>query len=130
MYRYLPLARHISKRPTTTYPSLRMSSTTTDNSQVASSTETKSQQAPLAIEGPSTDSDRTTQITVDGEAVKLDAMGPMVINADGTISRINNWHEMTEHEQATTKRLLVKRNEMRRKILLEKGVVAGQTISD
>jgi len=107
-----------------------MSSTTTNNSQAADSTETKSQQAPLAIEGPSANSDRTTQITVGGEAVKLDAMGPMVINADGTISRINNWHEMTEHEQASTKRLLVKRNESRRKALLEKGVVAGQIISD
>ena len=129
MYRYMPLVRHISKRPILGYTRFRMSSTTSKDPQLAGSTETKSPQAPLAIEGPSTDSDRTTKITVDGEAVKLDAMGPMVINADGTISRINNWHEMTEHEQATTTRLLIKRNEARRKALLEKGVVAGQTIS-
>ena len=29
--------------------------------------------------------------------VKLDEMGPLVVNTDGTLSRITNWHQLNEH---------------------------------
>jgi predicted Fe-S protein YdhL (DUF1289 family) len=35
------------------------------------------------------------------------------VNEDGTISRINNWHEMTEIEKNNVNRILLKRNRQR-----------------
>ncbi|KAG5751374.1 hypothetical protein H9Q69_002220 [Fusarium xylarioides] len=55
-----------------------------------------------------------------GESVKLDAMGPLVVNTDGTMGRIGNWAGMTEHERAQTLRLLGKRNKERMDVLKAK----------
>jgi predicted Fe-S protein YdhL (DUF1289 family) len=33
----------------------------------------------------------------------------MIVNSDGTLSRINNWNEMTEGERERVLRLLVKK---------------------
>ena len=43
----------------------------------------------------------------------LDNLGPMVVGRDGTLARVSNWHEMTEHEQKMTLRVLGKRNQLR-----------------
>lgn len=48
-----------------------------------------------------------------GDTVKLDSLGPMVVNKDGSISRINNWAQMTEMEQKNTLRIVGKRNKQR-----------------
>lgn len=48
-----------------------------------------------------------------GQSVKLDHLGPMVVNTDGTMSRISNWEQMTEMEKQTTLRVLGKRNKQR-----------------
>ncbi|KAF2439337.1 hypothetical protein P171DRAFT_338229, partial [Karstenula rhodostoma CBS 690.94] len=45
--------------------------------------------------------------------VKLDHLGPMVVNRDGTLSRIGNWEQMTEMERRNTLRVLGKRNQLR-----------------
>jgi hypothetical protein len=37
----------------------------------------------------------------------------MVVNRDGTLSRVANWGEMTPHERAATLRVLGKRNQLR-----------------
>eukprot|EP00049_Salpingoeca_infusionum_P010554 m.182669 g.182669 ORF g.182669 m.182669 type:complete len:90 (+) comp14673_c1_seq1:142-411(+) len=66
----------------------------------------------------------TTTVEVDGEPVKMDALGPVVINTDGTISRIENWHDMSPLEQERTLRLIGKRNRKRRAQLEAQGVVA------
>lgn len=50
-------------------------------------------------------------------AVKLDGMGPVVVNKDGTVSRITNWHSMTEAEQQKTLFVLGKRNKQRLEVL-------------
>jgi hypothetical protein len=34
----------------------------------------------------------------------LDALGPIVVNKDGSLARISNWGKMTEQEQEATKR--------------------------
>ncbi|KAJ0125065.1 hypothetical protein J7T55_006409 [Diaporthe amygdali] len=52
-------------------------------------------------------------LEVDGKPISLDHMGPMVVHKDGTLSRINNWGEMTEIERQNTLRILVKRNQVR-----------------
>ncbi|KAF9093351.1 hypothetical protein BGX27_001621 [Mortierella sp. AM989] len=53
------------------------------------------------------------ELEVNGQDIKLDILGPVVVNENGTISRIDNWHEMTEIEKANTRRILLKRNAQR-----------------
>ncbi|KAF6821663.1 hypothetical protein CSOJ01_00166 [Colletotrichum sojae] len=48
-----------------------------------------------------------------GASTKLDHLGPLVVHQDGTMSRINNWGEMTEIERQNTLRILGKRNQIR-----------------
>ena len=45
--------------------------------------------------------------------IKLDQLGPVVINENGTISRITNWASMSKQEQETTQRVITKRNAKR-----------------
>lgn len=57
--------------------------------------------------------DGDASITLDastGEAVTLDHLGPVVVNSDGSLSRISNWEQMSEQEQKITKRRIAKRN--------------------
>lgn len=54
-----------------------------------------------------------------GEPIKLDVLGPIILNKDGSTRRIANWDEMTEAEKTATWRRISKRNEERRKKLLE-----------
>jgi len=56
---------------------------------------------------------------VNGEPVKLDHLGPIILNVDGTISRINNWDQMIEREQKMALRMIAKRNKERRAVLLK-----------
>lgn len=48
-----------------------------------------------------------------GEGVRFDALGPMVVNVDGTLSRITNWEKMAPIEKENTLRILSKRNKAR-----------------
>lgn len=48
-----------------------------------------------------------------GSTVRLDHLGPMVVNVDGSLSRIGNWDQMTEIERKNTLRILGKRNKQR-----------------
>ena len=45
-----------------------------------------------------------------GQAVTLDALGPVVVNTDGTLSRITNWESMEDSERDVVKRRICKRN--------------------
>jgi len=47
------------------------------------------------------------------KALKFDTLGPMVVNSDGTLSRIANWRNMTELERERTIRVLSARNQIR-----------------
>mmetsp|Transcript_8019 Transcript_8019/g.11021 ORF Transcript_8019/g.11021 Transcript_8019/m.11021 type:complete len:110 (-) Transcript_8019:361-690(-) len=90
----------------------------------------KDKQPMLALPAPS-DAKRLETNTVKlGENVKFDELGPVVINSNGTISRIANWDRMTEIEKETTYRVLVKRNNLRRKRLLEQQEKSKQKISE
>ena len=53
------------------------------------------------------------------ESIRFEEMGPVIINADGTTRRIDNWDQMTKNEQEVAWRRIAKRNEERRKALLE-----------
>ncbi|SPJ76391.1 uncharacterized protein FTOL_06122 [Fusarium torulosum] len=73
---------------------------------------------PLPLPAPEQDSaaadkgDGVTSLRV-GESVRLDAMGPLVVNTDGTMGRIGNWAGMTEGEKEQTLKLLGRRNKQR-----------------
>ncbi|KAI0820132.1 hypothetical protein BC628DRAFT_1423200 [Trametes gibbosa] len=47
------------------------------------------------------------------QAFKFDSLGPVVVNKDGTLSRIANWESMTSVEKERTLRILVARNQVR-----------------
>lgn len=53
-------------------------------------------------------------------SVKLDHLGPMVVNVDGTLSRISNWEAMADIEKEATVRIIGKRNQARLKVLRER----------
>lgn len=56
-------------------------------------------------------------LMVGGAPIKVDKFGPVVVNKDGSMSRIRNWHEMTENEQQSTLRVIGKRNQERLTLL-------------
>ena len=52
-------------------------------------------------------------LSVNGAPLALDALGPMVVNRDGTLARVANWGEMTAGEREATVRVLGRRNQAR-----------------
>ena len=48
-----------------------------------------------------------------GESIAMDAMGPVVVNEDGSLSRIANWPMLTDREKEVTQRRIAKRNKER-----------------
>lgn len=81
--------------------------------------------APLPLPEPSSESD-STKLSVNGEGVKLDHLGPLVVNKDGTLSRIANWGNMAEVERQNTLRILGKRNQLRMESLKEQEGTQGR----
>ncbi|WVR04264.1 hypothetical protein IAU60_001264 [Kwoniella sp. DSM 27419] len=78
---------------------------------------------PLSIEGPpahgqgseepvEAEAEIHTLDLGEGNVVKLDKLGPMIINSDGTLSRIQNWQDLHPIEQERTVRLLVKKRNL------------------
>jgi hypothetical protein len=53
-----------------------------------------------------------------GETVSFEELGPVIINADGTTRRIDNWDQMTDGERQVAWRRISQRNEERRRKLL------------
>ncbi|KAL2784346.1 hypothetical protein BJX66DRAFT_316748 [Aspergillus keveii] len=112
-----PAERSSTSTTTTTQPP------TQNDTPSSSSTETETKPL-LAL--PSTDStDRTHQLDVNGDGVKLDHLGPLIVNADGTLARISNWAQMTEIEKRNTLRVLGKRNKARMDALKAKQAEEG-----
>lgn len=75
--------------------------------------DSESNKIPLGLpEPPSADAPHKLDVST-GEGVSLDALGPMVVNKDGTISRISNWDKMAPIEKANTLRIVGKRNQER-----------------
>jgi len=49
-----------------------------------------------------------------GETYKFDRIGPVILNDDCTMRRIDNWDEMTEREQEVTWKRIAARNAKRK----------------
>ncbi len=58
-------------------------------------------------------------LEVNGNSIKMDELGPIIVNADGTLRRIENWATLTKVEQATTIKLISRRNRKRLDALKE-----------
>lgn len=86
-------------------------------------TDSQSQGTPLPLPEPSSDA---TQLNVNGDGVKLDHLGPLVVNKDGSLSRISNWDNMAEIEKQNTLRILGKRNQLRLGDLKAEGKEVGK----
>lgn len=48
-----------------------------------------------------------------GETVSFDELGPMILNKDGTVSRIQNWESLTKQEKDSSWRRISERNRKR-----------------
>jgi hypothetical protein len=62
------------------------------------------EEAPLSI---------FTDAVIDENAIKFDALGPIVLNMDGSMGRISNWSTMSDVEQKQAFRLIARRNKKR-----------------
>ncbi|KAJ7260890.1 hypothetical protein B0H12DRAFT_1013758 [Mycena haematopus] len=71
-------------------------------------------QGPLLLTGSDSvaSENNIPQLQPGGPAVKLDDLGPLVVNSDGTLSRISNWAALTAAERANTIRVLSARNKL------------------
>ena len=49
--------------------------------------------------------------------IQLNELGAIIINSDGTMSKISNWHELTKPEQVKALRVIAKRNKKRKEEL-------------
>jgi hypothetical protein len=73
---------------------------------------TDGQQIP-ELPAPITGGDATHTLEVDGPSVAMAELGPIIVNADGTLRRIENWSKLTKAEQASTMRIVARRNKRR-----------------
>lgn len=104
--------------------SRKMSSDSQDNS--SSSSKPASREALPAPGSHSSEDVTTLDVSGSGTTVKLDALGPLVVNVDGTMSRISNWDKMAEIERQNTLRIIGKRNQQRLAALREaRGISEG-----
>lgn len=53
------------------------------------------------------------QLEVNGESVGMEELGPIIINEDGTMRRITNWHLLNDREKASSWKVIKKRNAKR-----------------
>ena len=76
-----------------------------------------------------TESSITHSLEVGGASVSMDELGPIIVNLDGTLRRIENWATLSKQEQASTMRIISRRNKKRLNALsaLEE---AEQAVSD
>ena len=75
-------------------------------------------EGPLLLPESNSDDPSIPKIQL-GDTISFEEMGPVIINADGTTRRIDNWDKMTKHEQEVAWRRISKRNAERRAALLE-----------
>ncbi|KAG9007407.1 hypothetical protein FRB95_006675 [Tulasnella sp. JGI-2019a] len=71
---------------------------------------------PLALPAPepkSASSSDAAEVLNLGTTFKFDKLGPLVVNSDGTLSRISNWENLSDIERERTFRILNARNKIR-----------------
>lgn len=121
-----------STSSSTSAPNMTSSPTTTpsnepqqERQQPPENNENKAPQ--LALPSTSDSTNQILDVNGQGTTVSLDHLGPIVVNQDGTMSRISNWDKMTEIEKKNTVRIIGKRNKQRLEALKAAGVEAGDS---
>ena len=74
------------------------------------------------------DEENVNVLTLDGDALTFERLGPMIINTDGTIRRIANWDILSPQEKESSWRLISARNRKRVEELKRK-IAAGIDIT-
>ncbi|KAJ9115160.1 hypothetical protein QFC24_007071 [Naganishia onofrii] len=70
---------------------------------------------PLALPPPPSEETKGRSLNVQEEnKVALDELGPLIVNSDGTLSRIQNWQCLSDVEKERMVRLIVKRRNVQR----------------
>lgn len=87
--------------------------TDTANAETTHEQSSETNHKPLPLPAPPAKSDVKELDVSSGQGVKLDHLGPMIVNRDGTLSRISNWENLSEIERRNTLRILGKRNQLR-----------------
>jgi hypothetical protein len=83
--------------------------------------------ATLLLEDRTATSTTTRILSVGGPSLSLDELGPIVINSNGTTSRIENWGSLSVAEQANSYRRISKRNSERLAVLRSTTATATAT---
>lgn len=99
------------------------------DSQPADAAAPSSSSKPSALPAPgegTSDNPTILDVSGDGTTVKLDALGPLVVNQDGSMARISNWDKMADIEKQNALRIIGKRNQIRLAALRKaQGIDAG-----
>lgn len=98
-----------------------------DNNMNSESSASTPKLALPAVPGGNPSDTHKIDVSGQGTTVPLDHLGPIVVNQDGSMSRISNWDKMTEMEQKNTLRIIGKRNKQRLEALKAAGVEAGES---
>ena len=77
----------------------------------------------LKLPEPSSDDIPTLKL---GESMTFHHIGPIIVNVDGSTSRIGNWDEMSKVEQEIAWKRISARNQKRRDALLKKNQEDGE----
>ena len=70
--------------------------------------------------------DELKTLTVDGAPILLNKLGPVVVTKEGLMGSIDNWHELSENEQALVMKRIGRRNQERIAALKEEQARAGE----
>ena len=57
------------------------------------------------------------RLDASGGTIAMDHLGPIVVNIDGSLSRITNWDALSERERDVARRRVAKRNAERLAVL-------------
>ena len=110
-----------ARRAFTPFASTFSSATPTMSSSSNMDAERDADGQPLGLPPPPSAEEATKlDMSSGSDTVKLDHLGPLVVNKDGSLSRISNWEQMTEQEKKSTMKILGKRNQLRTEALKEK----------
>lgn len=67
----------------------------------------------LGLPEPGAEGSQRIDLSSGSGSIKMDHLGPLVVNVDGSLSRISNWDKMAEIERKNTLRIIGKRNQQR-----------------
>ncbi|KAI0970971.1 hypothetical protein F4678DRAFT_109138 [Xylaria arbuscula] len=100
-----PAISRSSHNASSSLPTMESSETKTEGNNVTQP-ESQSPANPASLPAlPAAGDGAPSTLEVGGPALRLDHLGPLVVNEDGTLSRIANWEKMADIERENTLRI-------------------------